>query len=103
MLQHALSYQIADSIDIKMFRSAFKSDLYYGDADELFYRTDKEQFIYVFKYGVVCFLNYDPVRISEFLTLISPYCKNSFDQKLTEEFEIQTNAGENKIRFNSIE
>ena len=103
MLQQVLSYQIADSIDIKAFKSAFKADLHYSDADELFYKTGNQQFIYVFKYGVVCFLNYDAIKISEFLRLISSYCKNAFDQNLTEEFEIQTNAGKNKIGFNSIE
>ncbi|HEY9000301.1 MAG TPA: RMD1 family protein [Mucilaginibacter sp.] len=103
MLQKVLSYQIADSIDIKAFKAAFKADLHYSDADELFYKTGFNEFIYVFKYGVVCFLNYDPIRISEFLRLISSYCKNSFDQNLTEEFEIHTNAGKNKIGFNSIE
>ena len=103
MLQQVLSYQIADSIDIKMFKSAFKGDLIYGDTDELFYKTGRDQFIYIFKYGAVCFLNYDAIKISEFLILISPYCKHKFEQSLTEEFKIQTNSGKNKIGFNSIE
>ena len=103
MLQQVLSYQIADSIDIKAFKSFFKSDLYYSDSDELFYKTDDEQFIYIFKYGVVCFLNSEAVKRSEFLRIISSYCRNLFDQNLTEEFQILTDAGKNKIGFNSIE
>ncbi len=103
MLQQVLSYQIADSIDVKTFKSVFKSDMHYGDTDELFYKTDTSQFIYIFKYGVVCFLNYDAIKIAEFLRLISPYCKNEFEQNLMEEFKVQTNAGKNKIGFNSIE
>jgi uncharacterized Rmd1/YagE family protein len=103
MLLQALSYQIADSIDIKMFKPAFKADLQYSDMDELFYQTADDRFIYVFKYGVVCFLNYDPIKISEFLTLITPYCKYKFEDNLQEEFKIQTNAAKNKIGFNSIE
>jgi len=103
MLQKVLSYQIADSIDIKLFKAAFKAELHYADADELFYTTGNEQFIYIFRYGVVCFLNYDHIKISEFLRLISSYCKNAFEQSLTEEFEILTKAGKNKIGFNSIE
>ncbi len=103
MLQQVLSYQIADSIDIRMFKSAFKADLYFNDTDELFYIIDERQYIYVFKYGVVCFLNYDAIKISEFLRLISSYCRNKFDQSLEEEFKIQTNSGKNKIGFNSIE
>lgn len=103
MLVQVLSYQIADGIDIKTFKSAFKAELYFGDTDELFYITDEGQYIYVFKYGVVCFLNYDPIRISEFLQLIYPFCKNKFDESLEEEFKIQTNSAKNKIGFSSIE
>lgn len=103
MLQQVLSYQIADSIDIKTFKSAFKADLHFGDTDELFYIIEEGRYIYIFKYGVVCFLNYDAIKISEFLSLISSYCKNKFDHSLEEEFKIQTNAAKNKIGFNSID
>jgi uncharacterized Rmd1/YagE family protein len=103
MLQKVLSYQIADSIDIKAFKATFKAELHYADADELFYITGAHRYIYVFKYGVVCFLNYDPIPISEFLRLISSFCKNAFDQNLTEEFEIHTDMGKNNIGFSSIE
>lgn len=102
MLQ-VLSYQIADSIDIKQFKAAFKADIHYSDADELFYKTDLEQFIYVFKYGVVCFLNYDPIKVSEFLQFIIPFCKNPFGETLSEEFQIETGTRENKIGYNKIE
>src|SRR4051794_6923688 len=86
IMQQVLSYQIADSIDIKNFKNAFKAEIHYSDADELLYRTDTNQLIYVFKYGVVCFLNCDPIKISEFLSFISAYCKNRFEENLTEEY-----------------
>src|SRR3954462_2275605 len=98
-----LSYQVADSIDIKQFKSAFKAEMYYSDSDELFYKLGDEQFIYVFKYGVVCFFNYDPVKISGFLQLISDFCKNRFEENLSEEYQIETNAKENRIGYNQIE
>jgi len=98
-----LSYQIADSIDIKQFKAAFKAELYHSDADELFYQTGNQQYIYIFKYGVVCFLNYDAIRISAFLQLISSFCKNLFAEQLSEEFVIETEASENKIGYNKIE
>ena len=98
-----LSYQIADSIDIKNFRGAFKAEIFHSDADELFYKTGRDEFVYVFKYGVVCFLNYDPIRIGEFLHLITPYCKNLFAEQLSEEFIIEENAAETKIGYNKIE
>jgi required for meiotic nuclear division protein 1 len=98
-----LSYQIADSIDIKQFKIAFKGNLYYSDSDELFYETGTHQYIYVFKYGVVCFLNYDPIIISEFLQLIKGFCKNVFEESLSEEFQIDTNSKEYKVGYNKIE
>ena len=98
-----LTYQVADSIDIKQFKSAFKAELYYSDSDELFYKLGDEQFIYVFKYGVVCFFNYDAIKISGFLQLISDFCKNRFEENLSEEYLIETNAKENRIGYNQIE
>lgn len=102
MLQ-VLSYQIADSIDIKLFKAYFKAELYYSDADELFYSIDHKKFIYVFKYGVACFLNIDPIKISEFLKVINPYCRNPYEHPLSEEFLIETGTRENKIGYNKIE
>src|SRR5215211_5912166 len=103
MVQQVLSFQVADSIDIKLFRTAFKAELYHSDTDELFYKFGSEQFIYIFKYGVVCFLNYDPVKITEFLKLIASYCRNLFEESLSEEFIIETNARETRIGYNKIE
>jgi required for meiotic nuclear division protein 1 len=102
-MQQVLSYQVADSIDKKSFKTAFKANLYYSDADELFYYIDTNQYIYVFKYGVVCFLNYDVIRISEFLKLIESHCKNFLQEALSEVYMIETNAPENKIGYNKIE
>lgn len=103
MIKQVLSYQIADSIDIKLFKTAFKTEWHHSDSDELFYKMTEDRFIYVFKYGVVCFLNYDSVGISSFLQLIRPYCRNFFETGLSEEFMIETGAKENKIGYNKIE
>jgi len=102
-MYQVFSYQIADNIDIKQVKGAFKSQIYFADADELFYKTDTDQFLYIFKYGVVCFLNFSDLGVSAFLQFIAPYCKNLFPEPLTEEFEIETNAKENKIGYNKIE
>jgi len=96
-----LSYQIADSIDIKQVKAAFKSEICFSDADELFYKTDTDQYVYIFKYGVVCFLNYTSLEVSAFLQFITPYCRNVFQENLSEEFQVETNAKENKIGYNN--
>lgn len=102
-MMQVLSYQIADSIDIKQVKSAYKAQLHHSDADELFYRVNDTEYIYVFKYGVVCFLNCITAKIDDFINLIAPYCKNLFQNKLSEEFKIEVNARENKLGFNEIE
>jgi required for meiotic nuclear division protein 1 len=103
MIEQVLSYQVSDSIDIKQFKATFKASLHYSDADELFYHVDENEFIYVFKYGVVCFLNYDPIKISEFIRLITPFCKNPLQENLTEAYQVEPNAKEFKIGYNKIE
>jgi required for meiotic nuclear division protein 1 len=102
MLQ-VLSYQIADSIDIKSFKAFFTAEILHNDADELFYKTNPDRYIYVFKYGVVCFLNYEEIKVADFLQHIIPFCKNLFEKKLSEEFKIETDAKENKLGYNKIE
>lgn len=97
------SFQIADSIDIKGFKTVFTAELLHSDSDELFYRTDQDQFVYVFKFGIVSFFNYSEAQIASFMQVINPYCKNKLDIKLSEEFEIETNAPKMKLGFNKIE
>ena len=102
-MHRVLSYQIADAIDLRQFRGVFKAEVHFSDADELLYRMDTDQFIYVFKYGVVCFLNCDAIRISDFLRLVSPYCKYKREENLTEEYLVEDGAPEIRIGYNKIE
>ena len=98
-----LSFQVADSIDIKQFKTAFTANLHFTDSDELFYHVDTFKFLYVFKYGIICFLGYDETEMSGFLQLITPYCKNYFEQRLSDEFDIETNAPAINYGYNKIE
>lgn len=98
-----LAFQIADSVDIKSFKAAFTAEIYYADSEELFYNIDKEKLIYVFKYGIVCFLNHSEVEMTAFLQVISPYCKNLLSERLSEEFDIETHAPKIKLGYNKIE
>ncbi|HVX51507.1 MAG TPA: RMD1 family protein [Chitinophagaceae bacterium] len=96
------SYQIADSIDIKQFKTTFTAEIYHADMDELFYRISQQKFIYVFKYGIVCFLNHSEVEMTAFIQVITPYCKNILAERLNDEFEIETNADKLNFGYNKI-
>jgi required for meiotic nuclear division protein 1 len=98
-----VSYQIADSIDLKSLKAAFTGELIYSDSDELFYGISEERCVYIFKYGVVSFLNYQAVDSSSFLRFIEPFCKNRFSETLSDEFLVETGAKENKVSYNKIE
>lgn len=103
MTEKVISYQIADSIDVKGFCSAFRAELYYNDPAELFFRMDADRYLYVFKYGAICFLNFDEAGIADILKQIIPFCKNVFSKKLTDEFLVETGAKELRVGFNKIE
>lgn len=98
-----LAFQIADSIDIKQFRSAFTAELYHEDSDELFYQVADQKFIYVFKYGIVCFLGYNEVEMTAFIQVIQPFCKNLLEERLSDEFDIEVHAQRDKLGYNKIE
>ena len=103
MILHTIAYQVADSIDLRLFKPAFPFDIYYEDSDEVFYEMPEGKFIYIFKYGIVSFLNYDEIKIAEFLLFITSFCKNRFSETLTEELIIETGTRENKFGFNKVE
>lgn len=97
------AYQYSESIELKSFKSDFTAELKYSSLDELFYKLDDKLYVYVFKYGVICFLNHDAVKIAEFFKLMSKYTKTQFENKLFEEFLIQPDSKQNTFGFNKIE
>lgn len=98
-----IAFQIADSIEVKQFKAAFTAHIHYADTDELFYLIDSYKYLYVFKYGIVCFLGYNEIEMTAFLQLITHYCKNLFEQRLSDEFDIETDADNIHFRYNKIE
>ena len=98
-----ISFQIADSIDIKLIKSAFPAVIHYSDADELFYVIEKNKYLYVFKYGIICFLGYSETEMAAFFQVIGPYSKNLFEQRLSDEFDIETESPAINYGYNKIE
>jgi uncharacterized Rmd1/YagE family protein len=97
-----VSFQIAESIDIKQFRHAFTASLSHADSDELFYDMGTLKCIYIFRYGVVCLLNHSEVETTSFLNMIREYCRNPLPARLSDEFEIETNADRIIFGYNKI-
>lgn len=98
-----ISLQISDNIDIRSFKTTCSYNLAFSDSDELFYKINAEKYIYVFRYGVVSFLNHTETEVLNFTQLLSPHCKNFFEPRLREEFDVEVNTSENKFGYNKIE
>jgi len=98
-----ISYQAADFVDIKNLRQAVKGELLYKDASELFYEMSGGRYLYIFRYGVISFFNYQPGEISSFFELLQPFCRNFFSPNFNDELIVETSAQENRISHNKIE
>jgi len=79
----AVSYQIAEGIDLRAFRKGFPAEPAHEEADELFYTVDEDRHLSVLQYGLVSFLNYDEVWAAELLRFMIPYCKHLLEPRLS--------------------
>jgi len=98
-----VSFQVADSIDLKQYRADFTSNIHFADTDELFYHIEANKYLCVFKYGIISFLGYNETETIQFFQLITPYCKNFIEQRLSDEFEIETDVSTMNYGYNKIE
>lgn len=102
-MHKVLAYQIADSIDIQGIKSSFTGNLKFNDSSELFYESATDQYIYIFKYGVVSFFNFNQPEINTTIKFIRTFCRNTFSTLINDELSVQTGSEENKIGYNKIE
>jgi uncharacterized Rmd1/YagE family protein len=102
-MSKAISYQVADSIDIARLKESNQAELVLSNNSELFYQISAKQFISVFSYGAVCFINMDDIKIIRFIKLLEPFCINFFDWELRKEFIVDTEAKEAGFSFNAIQ
>ncbi len=96
------AFQVADIINIKNFKEDYAGTPVFSDSNELFYSNEEGQFLYIFKYGVVCFYNYDQTEMSRIMGLLKQYCRNISEVKITEEYEIEVNPEKDDFSYNSI-
>ena len=91
------AFQIAESFNIKKFRSEFRSEAHFGSTSELFYEFEEQQrFLYIFDYGVVVLANYDDLAKSELLLFLKNYCNDILNLDIFEEYKIEVDYGLNK-------
>lgn len=99
----AVSYQIAEGIDLRAFRKAYPVEPEHEEPDELFYIVEGHRCLSVLQYGVVSMLDYDELRTAELLRFMEPYCRHLLEPRLSEEILIDTASSRFRLGYNSIE
>ncbi|NUM30826.1 MAG: RMD1 family protein [Bacteroidetes bacterium] len=101
-----IAYQISETIDVLKFKESKPAELIYFDSSresELFYQIYKEQYISVFKYGIVCFFNIKPDQIERFIKLAYPYTYNRLEWEMIKEFDVETYSHGINFGFNKLD
>lgn len=101
-----IAYQISETIDVIKFKETKPAELIYFDSSresELFYQIYKEQYISVFKYGIVCFFNIKPDQTERFLKLVYPFTSNRLDWELIKEYDVETYSHGISFSFNKLD
>jgi uncharacterized Rmd1/YagE family protein len=101
-MRKIVANQLAESIDIKLFRKEYAGTEYSFDSSEVFYKNEQERYLYITTFGVIVFSGYDETKQSEMLEYIRPFCRNLLNEKLTEEFTIAEGSAEDRFEYNEI-
>lgn len=102
MVLEIAAYQLAEGIDIRQAKTTIKAPLYFAGPDEMLYRYANERLLYIFKYGVVCFLNITREEQKQIIDELAPFMRNRLETPLNEEFVVETNAETPLLGFNKI-
>ncbi|WP_417853839.1 RMD1 family protein [Xanthomarina gelatinilytica] len=97
-----VAYQVANTIQIKTCKQQLPWQLLFQDSDELFYKSSKDSFIYIFHYGLVCFFNMVPAEIEKAFMDIKPFCDPFFTKKNSEEIPIYIQPNTLKVQFDHV-
>jgi uncharacterized Rmd1/YagE family protein len=99
---NVISFQIADSIDVRAVKKHLAWPLYFEDSDELFYKKENDKYLYVFKFGVVCFFGFEQNELAGYIEEIGAYAKNPCGERLSEEFEVEVYQESDRVGYNRI-
>lgn len=99
----AYAIQISERINIKSCKIFFSGKLMFFDTDELFFQKSKEQYVYIFKYGIVCFYNIIEDEKKKIIQELIPFCKNPLNELIYEEIKVISNTDITKVSLETIQ
>ncbi len=96
------SFQIAQSINMKMVRANLDFQLNYSETDILFYKMKGERYFSIFQFGIISFFNVSEAEISLIKSKIKPFGRGDVKESLTEEIEVNVFTKTSNVSFNSV-
>ncbi|WP_395045018.1 RMD1 family protein [Flavobacterium sp.] len=81
--------QVAESFNIKKFRTDFLVEAHSGSTSEIFYELENNKYLYIFDYGVLVFANYNIADKNEFIQIVNNYAIDQVNLDLSEEYRIE--------------
>lgn len=98
-----IAYQVAQQINIKKVKEAYKAELLSSSSVDLFYfDKEKNKAIYVLSYGVVVFANHDAIETSRFIEFIKPFSISFLEIPYKEDLNIQQ-SNELSFSYNDVQ
>jgi len=96
------AFQIGENFDLDSIKKIFTGTILYQDTDSFLYQNDNDKYIYVFKFGAICFWGYNSDEMTNYISIISPSCRDIINNKLSEDYEIEIIDNVVKISFDKI-
>ncbi|HEY6163166.1 MAG TPA: RMD1 family protein [Bacteroidia bacterium] len=85
-----IAYQVAEQINIKKFKSAYKAEVFSSSSTDLFYYNKNGSSIYILSYGVVVFANFGEIEISKIIDYVKQFSVNVLENQYKEDILIHT-------------
>lgn len=101
-MYNVAAFQIAESFNLKELKNFYNATVVFANRDELFYSNGNQQYLYIFKYGVVGFFNFPTLEISETLEAFSKFAINLLPEKLSEELLVEVKGSRNQVFFDRV-
>lgn len=97
-----IAFQVGEHLDLRKFLLTSTGNESATEATDYFSSNEKDQYIYLFKYGVACFLGYSEPDMDRLLLQLRECSAKPVNGKYQEEFDIQIKPGTLEIGFNHI-
>lgn len=102
MENKAVAFQVADAISIRKSEDSFKGKLLFSESDELFYERFPNQYVYIFKYGVICFYGITDAAIESVLNELKAAFIKPQEETYSKQIDISIEGGSNKVTFGMV-